>query len=275
MRATLMGLLILSLFFGTRSALATTFVYVHGWTLSARDFTDCTYQSSCLRDDGSSRYFDEELEVDGVNDRRVHFGWNTAVDWRQGNSERMASFFDDVCRDGSCTVICHSTGCAMTARTLDYYGEGGSRWRVNRVLALASSEGGSELGSFHGGSGAFITPSVVRGAYDHNDTAGVPFFLVAGYDGGAQSALLPGQDDGTVAFHSACGYVKVFSSSQCSNDWEWANKCYWWGCVPVQRTVGQWANHKRVEYCGRDGCDKNHDQLKAREFQELARVANP
>ena len=138
-------------------------------------------------------------------------------------------------------------GCAVTGFTLDVYGttSGTPRWRVNRVLALASGEGGSELGSLSSTNDAiaffgrvfgldtrivtsslrYTTPGVVRPAYDHNDTAGSPWFHVAGYNGDFfSSGLLPGQDDGVVAFHSACGYVKVFSSTECSNDWEWVLK---------------------------------------------------
>jgi hypothetical protein len=165
------------------------------------------------------------------------------------------------------------------------------RWRINRVLALGSAEGGTELSSpgsmaafaldafgFNGvisPAVSYLSTSTVRGAYDHNDTAGTPVFHVAGYDGGWGSTLLPGQDDGVIAFHSACGYVKVFSATQCSNDWEWVRKTSFGVPYYVQRTVSQWTNHKRVEYCGRDACDKTHMQLMDRQFQDLVLLANP
>jgi hypothetical protein len=171
--------------------------------------------------------------------------------------------------------------CPITAATLDIYGGGSApRWRINRVLALGSAEGGTEIASAGGiilDSAAYLTPAYVRGAYDHHDTAGTPFFHVAGYDTGDWpfAAFLPGQDDGIIAFHSACGYVKVFSATQCSNDWEWVRKTSWGVPYYVMREVARWTNHARVEYCGRDGCDKSHMQLVNTEFQNLAPAASP
>lgn len=270
-----------------RAASAQTPVYVHGWLPDGNN----------LSPHNNSRW--SPYPWGSTLPGAVFVGWNTKENWRGSGVDNTVAVFNARCLRSagqSCTVICHSTGCAVTGAVLDIHGTTGGipRWNINRVLALASAEGGTELGSLAGLNSAvdammsvfgysgpvtdslrYLTPSYVRGAYDHHDTAGTAFFHVAGYDGGWGSALLPGQDDGAVPYHSACGYVKVFSATQCSNDWEWAKKCSWYGCVPVMRTVGQWTNHRRVEYCGRDGCNKRHMQLVDRQFQDLATVANP
>lgn len=258
---------------------ADTMIYAHGWTPNGADLT---YTNN-------STY--SPYAWGTTSPGAIHIGWNTGDDWRRSISNAV-TVFDTRCSRAagqSCTVICHSTGCPITSAALDIHGWNGSvpRWRINRVLALASSEGGSELGAanatldmlaatfgygpYHS-SRQFLIPAIVRPAYDHNDTATTPVLHVAGYDGNLASIRIPGQDDGVVGFHSACGYVKVFGATECSNDYEWVYKG--WG-VYVMRTVAQWQNHKRVEYCGRDACDKSHMQLVDKQFQDLALVSNP
>lgn len=262
---------------------AQTNVYVHGWDPSGADL-------SWSNNSSVSPY-----GWRGQLPNAIHVGWNTGEHWASGVPNAVAVLDAQCSRAGtqSCNVVCHSTGCAITGAALDIHGttNGIPRWRINRVLALASAEGGSELGGtgemvnaaarlfgYSGpiaSSGRYLTPSVVRSAYDHHDTAGTAVFHVAGYDGDLTSALLPGQDDGAVAFHSACGYVKVFSATQCSNDWEWVRKTSFGVPYYVMRTVAQWTNHKRVEYCGRDGCNKTHMQLVEQQFQDLVFAGNP
>jgi hypothetical protein len=217
-------------------------------------------------------------------------GWDTYQDdWRNFPVRQARAVLDARCVGDSCTIVCHSAGCPIAGKVLDQYGEGGSRWRINRVLTLGSAEGGTEIANTSfvvdtllallvgGPSAVYLNTGSVRGAYDHNDTAGAPFLHVAGYDGGwfGTALVLPGQDDGVVAFHSACGYVKPFWSTQCSNDWEWVKKKSFGVSYYVMRTVARWANHGRVEYCGRDGCNQHHIGIMHTEFQRLATRANP
>jgi hypothetical protein len=277
---TFLVTLLAGLLTSTAALAADTIVYVHGWLPDG-------YDMSWSNNTSSSAYQWGQTLPDPV-----HVGWNTSQDWRSAGVPQAVAVLDSRCSRAagkSCTVICHSAGCAITSAALDIHGWNGAepRWRINRVLALASAEGGSELGSVNatrdmiaavfGYSGyhpsrQYLTPQVVRASYDHNDTATTPVLHVAGYDGDITSTIIPGQDDGAVGFHSACGYVKVFGSTWCSNDWEWVYKG--WG-IYVQRTVGRWQNHNRVEHCGRDGCDKTHMQLVAQQFQDLALLPNP
>ncbi|HEX2872981.1 MAG TPA: hypothetical protein VHP33_17085 [Polyangiaceae bacterium] len=266
-------------------AKAETLIYAHGWLPGGNDLSWANNTSS------SSGYPWGSMPSGAVN-----IAWNTGANWTQAIANAKTTLDARCSRAAgqSCTVVCHSTGCPITAAALDIHGTSGGvpRWRINRVLTLGSAEGGTELAStgamanvvasIWGGSVvtpsvSYLSPSYVRGAYDHNDTAGSAFFHVAGYDGGSygSAGLLPGQDDGVVPFHSACGYVKVFSATQCSNDWEWVRKTSWGVPYYVMREVARWTNHTRVEYCGRDGCDKTHMQLVANEFQNLATVPNP
>lgn len=292
MRRVYLALLFASSVFATGAADAGEYViYAHGWTFQGRDLSSCNGQTSCS-------YWKNQAYSGNVR----HIGWNTGADWRTQGVSQAVTTLNNYCRKDRgdyCRIICHSTGCPIVGKTLDLYGKS---FNVTRVLTVGSAEGGSELGSLgnfvasilatavaetftFGGANLNIipapsclniTPENVRNAYDHNDTAGTPFLHVAGYNGSfGASAQLPGQDDGVVAFHSACGYNRVFGATQCSNDWYWASKCSWGVCVPVMRTAGQWTNHKRVEYCGRDGCNKTHAGVMAAEFQNLLDRAVP
>jgi hypothetical protein len=268
------------------NARADTLIYAHGWLPSGEDLSWANNTSY------STGYSWGSMPAGTIN-----IAWNTGANWTESIGYARTTLDAQCLRDAgqSCTVVCHSTGCPITMAALDIYGsEGGvPRWRINRVLALGSAEGGTEIASpaamaslalgVYGFSGVispsvtYLSPSYVRGAYDHHDTAGAPVFHVAGYDGGSYgtAVILPGQDDGTVPFHSACGYVKAFSSTQCSNDWEWVRKTQAGVPYYVMREVARWTNHTRVEYCGRDGCDKTHMQLVDTQFLDLAMVANP
>jgi hypothetical protein len=260
-----------------------TLVYIHGWTpyITDHNFNPCQDSTDC------SRYWDSGQLPGNVR----HVGWNPAQDdWRHFPVNQTVRVLNEHCRgNASCSIVCHSTGCPIAARTLDVYGNGGASWNINRVLTLGSAEGGTELGDvvsstpgmalllLSGWTATTLQTGFVRSAYDHNNTAGVTFFHVAGYDGGSYGTalIIAGQDDGVVPFHSACGYVKAFGATQCSNDWEWVRKTSFGVPYYVMRTVARWTNHTRVEYCGRDGCDKTHSQIKAPEFQALVRKANP
>lgn len=302
------------------SPLPQTVVFIHGWkaAVADHDYNHCQGQPTCeywdnelVNIQGSQSYSEYQsllrhcggtyvpgcsyqLDIADKHPNR-HVGWNTMSDWRSPEVILKAvEVLNDYCRADqgqSCSIVCHSTGCPITGKTLAVYGNNGQTWRINRVLTLGSAEGGTELADalatdggqlgliFAGFSGLTLRPSVVRAAYDHNVTAGVPFFHVAGSDAGdfafVTSALINGEDDGVVPFHSACGYVKSFEANHCSNDWEWVRKTKWGVPYYVTQTVAQWPMHQRVEYCGREGCDKTHSQIADWVYQDLVMVQNP
>ena len=255
-------------------------LYVHGYTLETQEayagapagsgLELCTNRTDCS-------YWDEQL-----NEDLVHVGWASAKDdWRYTPVLTMVNMLNNHClasNNQSCAIICHSTGCPIAARALANYG-GQYNWSVTRVLSLGSAEGGSDLASYADIAGPFaaanakyITPSIVRGAYNHNVTRGAQFYHAAGHSGSVQSFLLPGEDDGVVAYHSACGYVEQFSADYCSGDSKLDP--VWYNPFRTKK-VNQWTNHQRITYCGRGGCNENHSGIRSLEYQQRAFATNP
>ena len=238
---------------------ATQYVMVHGYSQSHKAYDECHGQSEC------NIYF----EFGQLSGNVVHVGWKAnQEDWRYNPVIRTTWIFDQYCRGSKdCTVICHSTGCPIVGKALSVYGKN-NRWsKIKRVIALGSAEGGSELGAYWDNA-RFISPSSVRAAYDHNVTRNVRFYSVQGYDGNIASWKLPGQDDGVVAYHSACGYSSVVSATKCKG----AKKGPFW----KRKTVKNWANHYYTSFCGNKGCNVNHSGLKAVKYQNLADLSiNP
>ncbi len=109
-----------------------------------------------------------------------------------------------------CIVACHSAGCAQIGYSLAEYGRLGTQWAIERVIAGGSAAGGSELAtdvSFTGLIGFLgrdLEVARMRALFDH-DSLGVQVDQNVGAWGGPRAALLPGEDDDSVAYHSAGG----------------------------------------------------------------------
>ncbi len=113
----------------------------------------------------------------------------------------------------ACILACHSAGCAQVGYALAEWNPDGTRWNVRRVVGGGSAAGGSELASIAGffgvdGIAGFLGYDLavgrMRELYEHDDL-GVPVDLTVGAAGGLKAATLPGEDDGSVAYHSAGG----------------------------------------------------------------------
>lgn len=145
------------------------------------------------------------------------------ADVNQDNSMAQATsdlraVLDTYCSgDDWCYVYTYSNGGAVASRTLSLYD---TDWNIYWVMSSGSNEGGSELARTGIAADIFlgcdlasdITPSDHRGGWNHNDTNGNTFYMVAGEDGWWYSSfLLPGEDDGAVAFHSAGGFNSTFN----------------------------------------------------------------
>ncbi len=126
----------------------------------------------------------------------------------------IVSALDRYCTQSNwCYVMCHSAGCVQIEYALSKHGgtaDGKNRWNVYWVMAAGSAEGGSELADVGQWTTGYcidrdLTTTAARSLYDHNNTRGVPIFMHAGSGGKVQSFVLPGQDDGVVAYHSAGG----------------------------------------------------------------------
>ncbi|MDE2078121.1 MAG: hypothetical protein KGI91_13780, partial [Burkholderiales bacterium] len=98
-------------------------------------------------------------------------------------------------------------------------------WNIKFVDIAAGAGGGSELADY----GAWITgngidqdlkTTTARALYNHNSTRSKWFYMYAGAKGTFYSAILPGQDDEAVAYHSSGGVSGSSGQSLCNPaDW--------------------------------------------------------
>ncbi|HEY4240350.1 MAG TPA: hypothetical protein VGM88_11065 [Kofleriaceae bacterium] len=154
-------------------------------------------------------------------------------------SAQLAATLDTYCTGGNyCYVYAYSNGGAVISRTLALYS---NAWNIGYVATSASNEGGSQLGGtgwlgqIFGGCylAGHIGPSDHRNGWNHNDTHGV---ILGGVGGNgwlapyAQSAILPGHDDGAVSEASAGGYASTNGVSTMCGSGKYANHQAWWSC---------------------------------------------
>jgi hypothetical protein len=154
---------------------------------------------------------------------------------------------DTYCLNGNlCYIYAWSNGGAVMSKVLATYD---TAWNIGYIYTSSNNEGGSELASgdwlseFLAGCSlaSYVRPGNFRTAWNHNDTNGKVFYQVAGDIGPswalwyATSGLLPGDDDGIVALHSAGGATCGGSSSGCSV----TNMC----------SAARWSNHSIVGTC--------------------------
>src|SRR4029453_988816 len=145
--------------------------------------------------------------------------------------------------DNWCYVATYSAGDLMLGYALDLYGgtqrykknpnrrSGGvcgnsdgttqTGWNIKWVRVAAGAAGGSELAN--AGAWAVSEPLVsdlktatARALYNHNATANVWFYMYAGAKGALYSAILPGQDDEVVAYHSSGAVSGSSGGSHCN-----------------------------------------------------------
>ena len=120
-------------------------------------------------------------------------------------------------------------------------------WNIKWVRAASGAGGGSELSDI--GSWTTSEPLVAdlktttaRAMYDHNSTASVMFHMYAGAKGTAYSAILPGQDDEVVAYHSTGGVSGSSGASFC-NPSDWFCNDLTLGIAANEGGRAKWSNH--------------------------------
>jgi hypothetical protein len=180
----------------------------------------------------------------GVNKKSVNWDGRSSI---ANQSGLIRNALDCFCTGNNwCYIATHSAGDLILGYTLANYGgsarlrknavaagsgvcgnTGGSQtgWNIKWVRAAAGSGGGSELADI--GSWTTSEPlvqdvktSTARAMYNHNETRGIWFYMYAGAAGGLGSAILPGQDDGVEAYHSAGGVSGSSGRSLCNpSDW--------------------------------------------------------
>lgn len=190
---------------------------------------------------GSFTYWGPASTAAGVNKKAVNWdGYNSIA----SQNSKIRDALDCFCTGSNwCYVATHSAGDLMMGYTLANYG-GSSRlkknavansagqcgnadgtsqtgWNIKWVRAASGAGGGSELSD--AGSWALSEPlvkdlktSTARAMYNHNDTRSIWFYMYAGAKGTFYSAILPGQDDEAVAYHSTGGIAGSSGRSLCN-----------------------------------------------------------
>ena len=193
----------------------------------------------------SFSYWGPSTTAAGVNKKAVNWDGYNSIAAQNG---KIRDALDCFCTGSNwCYIATHSAGDLMIGDTLANYGssarmkkdaapnsagvcgnaDGTSQagWNIKWVRAASGAGGGSELSD--AGSLTTAEPLVkdlktttARALYNHNSTANVWFYMYAGARGASYSALLPGQDDEAVAYHSTGGVAGSSGGSYCNpRDW--------------------------------------------------------
>jgi hypothetical protein len=216
-----------------------------------------------------------------VSGSKIFIGYNGTTDPRTYGSSRaqtnISTGLTTYCKGSkSCKIVCHSAGCYAIEYWLSKLGSTASSkgFNITKVTALAAASGGSELASaLNGITFGFagnamdkaLIVSTARAAFNHNSTGGVPIYHVPGYKGmfGA-SAILPGEDDYAVAYHSSCAYSRVGGVSKCQSSLTQKE-----GIWPFRKNVtyNQYSGHYRAPSLSSAGLYKDHGEIKADGFR--------
>ena len=90
-----------------------------------------------------------------------------------------------------------------------------------------------------------LKTSNARALYNHNATAGATFYMYAGASGTLYSALLPGQDDEAVSYHSSGGISGSSGGSYC-NPSDWFCNDLTLGTAAAEGGRAKWSFHNVV-----------------------------
>ena len=147
-------------------------------------------------------------------------------DMEKATADLRKSLDENCTGNNWCYVITYSNGGATMSRVLSLFE---NVWNIVWVYSIASNEGGSEVGGTGWVGSTFggckltgkIGTTDHRAGWNHNDTGGVNFYMTGGNDcmfPYVQCAILPGEDDGAVAYHSSGGYNDTYSTETlCGN----------------------------------------------------------
>jgi hypothetical protein len=203
----------------------------------------------------------------GVNKKSVNWdGYNKIAD----QNYRIRDALDCYCTgENWCYIAAHSAGNLQIGYALSMYG-GSQRnkknatpgangqcgntdgttqtgWNIKWVNIAAGAGGGSELADV--GSWAVGDPltddlktATARAMYDHNQTRAKMFYMFAGAKGTLYSAILPGQDDEAVAYHSAGGVAGSGGRGLC-NPSDWFCNDLKLGTTANEGGSTKWTNH--------------------------------
>lgn len=206
----------------------------------------------------------------GVNKKAVNWDGSSRI---SDQNYLVRNALDCYCTGNNwCYVAVHSAGNLMIGYALSMYGgttrykknpvpsstgecsnsDGGTQtgWNIKWVDVAGGAAGGSELADL--GDWAVSQPLVsdlktatARAMYDHNNTRSKWFYMYAGAKGTVYSAVLPGQDDEAVAYHSSGGVSGSSGGSYC-NPSDWLCNDLTLGTAANQGGRAKWSYHSVV-----------------------------
>jgi hypothetical protein len=218
-------------------------------------------------DYNSFTYWGPGTVAAGVNKKSVNWDGRSSI---ASQNSKIRDALDCFCTGPNwCYVATHSAGDLMMGYTMANYGgtarmkknaspaaggvcgnsDGSSQtgWNIKWVRAASGAAGGTELSD--AGSWTTSEPlvsdlktSTARAMYDHNVTRGVMFYMYAGAKGTAYSAILPGQDDEVVAYHSTGGVSGTGGAGFC-NPSDWFCNDLTLGIAANEGGKAKWTNH--------------------------------
>ena len=211
-----------------------------------------------------------------VSGKKFFVGYDGTSDPRNYGSCRAQTVLSSVlatrCKGAdTCKIVCHSAGCYASEFWLSNIGsatDSSLGYKITGVTALAAASGGSELASAlnaisFGYAGNAMDQALrvtnARSSFNHNLTGGLNVAHVPGYKGmiGA-SAILPGEDDFAVAYHSTCGMSEAAGFSKCQSSITQYDGIWPFG---GNKTYVQYTGHTRAPSVPVGGLYKNHSEI--------------
>lgn len=223
--------------------------------------------SGVVGNHNSFGYWGPSSTAAGINKKSVNWdGYNSIA----SQNSKVRDALDCYCTGTNwCYIATHSAGDLMLGYTLANYGassrlkknatpnsagqcgntDGTSQtgWNIKWVRAASGAGGGSELSD--NGSWTTSEPlvkdlktSTARAMFNHNNTANVWFYMYAGAKGTLYSAILPGQDDEAVSYHSTGG-IAGSSGTSLGNPSDWLSNDLTLGTAANEGGSTKWSFH--------------------------------
>ncbi|HRI51351.1 MAG TPA: hypothetical protein PLW65_14320 [Pseudomonadota bacterium] len=226
------------------------------------------------------RYWGPATASAGVNKKAVNWDGVSSIATTNG---AILNALDCYCTGSNfCYIAVHSAGDMQIGYALSLYG-GSARykknatpnsagvcgnsdgktqtgWNIKWVAVASGASGGSELADL--GSWATSEPlnkdlmtATARAKYNHSQTYGRTFYRFAGASGTLYSALLPGQDDEAVSYHTTGG-VAGSSGASFGNPSDFFSNDLTLGTAACEGGAAKWSYH--TVYLRDDGEVYNH-----------------
>jgi len=213
------------------------------------------------------KYWGPASTAAGVNKKAVNWDGVSTISATNG---AIRDALDCYCTGANwCYIAAHSAGDYQIGYALSLYG-GSARlkknatpnaagvcgntdgttqtgWNIKWVAVASGASGGSELADL--GSWATSEPlntdlmtATARAKYNHNQTYGKTFYRFAGAKGTLYSAVLPGQDDEAVSYHTTGG-VAGSAGASFGNPSDWFSNDLTLGTAACEGGAVKWTNH--------------------------------